>query len=268
MLNITCKNSVKRYISWVFLLGSCRSCPQSHGNEALPKVSEALDCCSNTALWVDEQVSDSVVTFICHNSRNFRDTAFLFLTNTDQESLLESVYLEQPQQALSPSQGGDLGTKQCQAAQRASINDRTALWPAMGSRSGQPLCSRRDNISVTCCVPSPHLLLSPSFLGFPLFSLLWRKVIAHDGMEEKLPRWGSRKPRRGVSCHHQLLCPLTLLQPIALGDRNLAVMSIFQLHSWPDPPRGDTSRSYTRSRVSFSPAQTGSEFITCWVSLY
>lgn len=116
MLNIICKNSVKRYIRGVFLLGSCRSCLQSHGNEALPKVSEALDGSSNTTLQVEEWMGDLVAIFIPNNSRNFRDAAFLSLTDTDQESLLEPVDLEQPQWAPSPSKGGDLGTKQCEAA--------------------------------------------------------------------------------------------------------------------------------------------------------
>lgn len=116
MLNIICKNSVKRYNRGVFLLGSCRSCLQVHGNEALPKVSEALDCSSNTTLRVEEQMGDLVATFIPNNSRHCGDTAFLSLTDTDQESLLEPVDLKQPQRAPSPGKARDLGTKRCEAA--------------------------------------------------------------------------------------------------------------------------------------------------------
>lgn len=116
MLNIICKNSVKRHNRGLFLLGSCRSCLQSHGNEALPKVSKVLDCSSNTILWVKEWMGDPVSAFIPNNSRNCGDTVFLSLNNTDQESLLEPVDLEQPHQAPSPSKGGDLETHKCEAA--------------------------------------------------------------------------------------------------------------------------------------------------------
>jgi len=88
MLNIICKNSVKRYIRGVFLLGSCRSCLQLHGNEALPNVSEVLGCSSNTTLQVKEWIGDLVAIFVPNNSRNFRDAAFLSLIDTDQESVV------------------------------------------------------------------------------------------------------------------------------------------------------------------------------------
>lgn len=42
-------------------------------------------------------MGDLVAIFIPNNSRNFRDTVFLSLTDTDQESLVEPVDLEQPQ---------------------------------------------------------------------------------------------------------------------------------------------------------------------------
>lgn len=104
---------MKRYNGGVFLLGSCRSCLQLHGNEVLPKGSGALDCPSNAALRVKEWMGDSVATFIPNNSRNYRDTVFLSVT--DEESLLEPVDLEQPQRAMNPGKGGHPGTKQCEA---------------------------------------------------------------------------------------------------------------------------------------------------------
>lgn len=132
MLNIICKNSVKRYKRGALLLGSRRSCLQLHGNEALPKASEALNCSSNTILRVQEWMGDLGATFTASNSRNCRATAFLSLIDTEQESSEEPVDLEQLQRAPSPSKGGDLGTKPREAARSASAPERVALEPVMG----------------------------------------------------------------------------------------------------------------------------------------
>lgn len=120
---------MKRYNRGVFLLGSCRSCLQAHGNEALPKVSEALDCSSNTTLRVEEQMGDLVATFIPNNSRHCGDTAFLSLTDTDQEQSNVKQYEE-------PSPPGWLwGQRRASAV----FSHCAAGW--------------MDSISVTCSLP-------------------------------------------------------------------------------------------------------------------
>ena len=74
----------------------------------------------------------------------------------------------------------------------------------------------------------------------------WPAVSQSPSLPE---RRGSHKLCRAVPCHQQLPHPLSLLQPITLGDYDLALISFFPLHSWPDPSKGDASSSYTRSHA-------------------
>lgn len=92
-------------------------------------------------------MGDPVSAFIPNNSINCRAREFLSLTDTDQESLLEPMDLEQPQQAPSPGKGRDPGTKECGAAQRVSMPSRVALGLPTGYWGAQALCSRTGTTS-------------------------------------------------------------------------------------------------------------------------
>lgn len=113
-------------------------------------------------------MGDPVSAFIPNNSINCR--AREFLTDTDQESLLEQMDLEQPQQAPSPGKGGDPGTKECGAAQ--SLHPRQG---ASGAASGLLRCSAtvQQDRHYLCWLtfPPQHLLPPPPSLS-AFFSLI------------------------------------------------------------------------------------------------